>query len=187
MKLKKVNAATALLSMLLLFLHIGYSSYAYLTFYYNPQMKMLTAYPFMVFTCFHAVCGMSSVFMQGDGTRLDLYPKQNFRTILQRLSAAFIFPLLLLHLNTYNLLKSTSENQQMLFFFLLIIVQILFYAVAITHTATSFTRALITLGLLASRERQKALDRVIYIFCAAVFIVAVYAVVKGEVSMFLLS
>lgn len=185
MKLKKVNAATALLSTLLLFLHIGYSAYAYLTFYYNPQFKILTAYPFMILACIHAVCGMSSLFMQGDGTRLDLYPKQNFRTILQRLSAALIFPLLILHINTYSLLKSSSENGQIFFFFLLIIVQILFYAVAITHAAVSFSRALITLGWLASRERQKTLDKIVYVFCAIVFAVTAYAVVRTQLVMFL--
>ena len=55
--------------------------------------------------------GMLTVFLQADGTRLDLYPKQNLRTILQRASAALILPLLILHINTYDLLASTAEAE----------------------------------------------------------------------------
>ena len=88
MRLKKINAALGLLSIVAMLLHIGYTVFAYLAFYYNPTLKLLTAIPFMVLACLHAVCGMLAVFIQADGTRLDLYPKQNLRTILQRASAA---------------------------------------------------------------------------------------------------
>ena len=57
--------------------HIGYTVFAYLTFYCNPTLKLLTAIPFMVLACLHAICGMLTVFLQSDGTRLDLYPRQN--------------------------------------------------------------------------------------------------------------
>ena len=91
MKLKKLNAALGLLTILFMVLHIGYSVFAYLTFYYNPTLKLVFAYPFMVLMCLHAVCGMLNVFTMKDGSRADLYPKQNAGTILQRVSAALIF------------------------------------------------------------------------------------------------
>ena len=77
MKLKKINAALGLLSIVAMLLHIGYTVFAYLAFYYNPTLKLLMAVPFMVLACLHAVCGMLVVFLQSDGTRLDLYPRQN--------------------------------------------------------------------------------------------------------------
>ena len=40
---------------------------------------------------------------------LGLYPKLNMRTVLQRISAALIFPLLIVHLKTFDLLKSASK------------------------------------------------------------------------------
>ena len=80
MKLKKINAALGLLSIAAMLLHIGYTVFAYLAFYYNPTLKLVTAIPFMALACLHAVCGMLTVFLQADGTRLDLYPKQNLRT-----------------------------------------------------------------------------------------------------------
>ena len=72
MGLKKLNAALGLLSILCMLLHMGYSIFAYLTMYYNPQLKNIFAYPFMVLACLHAVCGMLTVFTQKEGGRPDL-------------------------------------------------------------------------------------------------------------------
>ena len=185
MKLKKINAALGLLSIAAMLVHVGYTVVAYLTFYYNESLKYLTAIPFMVLVCLHAVCGMLTIFLQTDGTRLDLYPKQNLRTILQRISAALILPLLILHINTFGLLQSTAQAGQWFWFALLMISQPMFYGVALTHVAVSVTRGLITLGLLGSREKQKRIDRVIYILCAAAFAVSAYVVLKTELAMFL--
>ena len=43
MKLKKLNAALGLLSIAALLVHIGYTVVAYLMYYYNPTLKVLTA------------------------------------------------------------------------------------------------------------------------------------------------
>ena len=138
-----------------------------------------------VMTCLHAICGMSIVFLQKDGTRLDLYPKQNMRTILQRVSAAMIFPLLILHINTFQLLQFSVGKGMYLLFGLLIFMEVLFFATVITHVAVSITGALITLGILSSRKKQIILDRIIYIIGALAFVIAVIAVVKGQITMFI--
>ena len=184
MKAKKINAALGLLSAVALLLHVGYTDYAYLMFFYGPALKLLTAAPFMVLTCLHAVFGMSVMFLQSDGTRLSEYPRQNRATVLQRISAALIFPLLILHLNTYTLLRASAEGGQWLLFALLMLSQPLFYGVALAHVAVSATRAMVTLGWLGDRERQKRIDRIVCVLLAAVFAVSVYAVVKGELGMF---
>ncbi|MBR4344068.1 MAG: hypothetical protein IKP88_15450 [Lachnospiraceae bacterium] len=184
MKLKKINAVLSLLTIFFILIHIGYNVYCYLAFYYNPTLKTITAMPIMVLACLHGICGMISVFLMGDGTRLDLYPKQNKRTIIQRVSAALIFPLLILHLNTFNLLKSSAEENKMILFYTVIFCQILFYAIIIIHTVTSASKAFITLGLLSSPQKQKKLDKIIYIAGALIFVFAVFAVVKTQFSMF---
>ena len=185
MKLKKLNALLGLLSILAMLLHMGYTIVAYLMFYYNPFLKTVFAVPFMVLVCLHAVCGMVTVFLQADGTRLDLYPKQNLRTILQRVSAALILPLLILHINTFSMMKAASEGGQMIVVLLLIVAELLFFATALTHVATSLTKGFITLGLLSSPDMQKKLDVVIYVILAIAFVVAAYAVVSTQVKMFL--
>ena len=185
MPLKKINAALGLLSIAAMLVHIGYTVFAYLAFYYNPTLKLLTAVPFMVLACLHAVCGMLTVFLQSDGTRLELYPRQNARTILQRASAALMLPLLILHINTFGLLRSSAEAGQWIWFALLMLSQPLFYGVVQTHIAVSVTRGLITLGWLSSTEKQKVIDRVVYILCALAFAVSTFVVVRTELAMFL--
>lgn len=185
MVIRKISAALGLFSIAAIMIHIGYTVFAYLTFYYNPTLKVLTAVPFMVAACLHAVCGMVAVFLQSDGTRLDLYPKQNVRTVVQRVTAALIFPLLILHINTYSMLRASAEAGQWFYFALLMLSQPVFYAVTLAHIATSLTRGMITLGWLSDREKQKKIDRAVYIICAVLFAVALWAVVKGQLAMFL--
>ena len=62
--------------------------------------------------------------------------------------------------------------------------QVAFYAVIAAHVATSFSRALITLGLLSSKETQARIDRVTYVVCACLFLVATIVVVRGQLGMF---
>lgn len=185
MKLKKISAAAGLLASVFMLVHIGYTVFAYLAFYYNPFLKVLTAVPFMVLTCVHAVCAMLSVFLQADGTRLNLYPKLNRRTVLQRVSAALILPLLILHINTYEMLRASAESGRWVRFALLLLSQVLFYAVVMTHIAVSASRGLITLGWLASPEKQKKIDRAVYILCAVAFVISAFVVLRTQILMFL--
>ena len=186
MKLKKANAALGLLSALFMLAHIGYSVFCYLTFYYNPVLKTVFSLPVIVVVCMHAILGMLTVFLSSDGTKLDLYPRQNMRTVLKRVSAALIFPLLIVHVNSFGLMKQSAETGNTPLVVLLILTEVVFFAVVITHIATSLTAGLITLGLLESKETQTRLDRIIYVLGALVFAMSAFAVVNGHITMFLL-
>lgn len=186
MKLKKTNAVLGLLSILFMLVHIIYSVFAYLTFYYNPVLKTITAVPFLVAVCLHAVFGMLVVFTHNDGGRMDLYPKQNMRTILQRVSAALIFPLLILHLYTFSLMRMSAEKGYVVFILLLILAELVFFGAVITHVVISLTKGLITLGFLSSEKTIRAIDRVLYVPGALLFAVAAFAVIKGQIGMFLI-
>ena len=186
MRLKKLNAALGLFSIVCMLLHMGYTVFAYLTFFYDPVLKLVFAMPFMVVVCLHAVCGMLTVFLQGDGSRMDLYPKQNMGTLIQRVSAALIFPLLILHINTFSLMQVCAGKGQKGLIVLLIAAELLFFAVVIAHVVISLSKGLITLGLLASRGLQRRIDRTAYVLGAAAFVIAAYAVVKVQIVMFLM-
>ena len=183
MRIKKWNAALSLLTMLLMLVHMGYNAYCYLTFYYNPTVKLWIACPFFLAVALHALCGMKAVFLQGDGMRPDPYPRQNARTVVQRVSAALILPLLLLHLHTFDLLRSAAGNGRWVSLGLLIFAQTLFYGTIVVHIVTSLSRALITLGLLSSREAQRRIDRIVLAAGAVLFVAAACAVVKGQLAM----
>ena len=184
MGLKKASAVLALLTILALLAHVGYNVFCYLTFYYNPMLKTLTAAPVIVFACLHAIAGMCSVFLLGDGTRVGPYQRQNRRTVIQRVSAALIFPLLIVHLNTFGILSDASQHGAWLLFCLVLVAQVAFYAVVAMHVATSFSRALITLGLLSSKKTQAHADRIANVVCACLFLVASFVVVRGQLGMF---
>lgn len=185
LKLKKCNAVLGLLTILALFAHMAYNVFAYATMYYNPTLKTLTVAPIIVFMCLHAVTGMCSVFLLGDGTRVDPYLRQNRRTVAQRVSAALIFPLLIVHMNTFSLLQGSSAAGNWLVFGLLVFAQIAFYAAVCLHVATSFSRAFITLGLLSSRETQAKIDCVAGVVCACLFLVTTFVVTRGQLAMFI--
>ena len=186
MRLKKINAVLGLLSILLLLMHMGYTIWAYLTFTYNPTMKLAFAVPFMVVACLHAICGMLAVFTQADGTRLNLYRKLNRRTIVQRVTAALILPLLILHINTFTLMSVCVENGQTLLILLLIVAELAFFACVIAHVAVSLTSGLVTLGLLTSEKTRKVLDRIMYAVGALAFVGAAFVIIKVQAFMFLM-
>lgn len=184
MILKKTNAVLGLLSSIAVVVHMAYNCFCYLTFYYNPALKLVTSVPLMVLMCGHAICGMCAVFLLGDGTRLDLYPQKNRKTIIQRISAALIFPLLIVHLKTFEAMKSLSENGIWIGFALLMVLQLLFYVVITVHTSISFSKACITLGLLVDEKKVRLTDRIVALVMTALLLVTSFAVVKGELSMF---
>lgn len=186
MKLKKVNAVLALLSTLALIIHIGYNTFSYLTFFYSPYLKTLTTLPFIIFCCAHAICGMCSLFFLSDGTKLDIYQRENRQTIIQRITAAFIFPLLVVHLKTFDLLKSFAISSNWVPFIIVIIIQILFFGVAISHACVSFSKALITLGILKRKDKLDKVNTAADVIGFVLFVGAVYAVISGEVFMFVM-
>ena len=163
---------------------MAYNCFCFLTFYYNPALKLVTSVPLMVLMCAHAICGMCAVFLLGDGTRLDLYPQKNKKTIIQRISAALIFPLLIVHLKTFEAMKSLSESGIWIGFALLMVLQLLFYVVITVHTSVSFSKACITLGLLVDEKKVRLTDRIVAFVMTALLLVTSFAVVKGELTMF---
>ena len=70
-------------------------------------------------------------------------------------------------------------------FVLLMALQILFYADVLVHTALSLSKGLITLGIIQDRNKLKILDKVVFVVCAAAFLFASFAVIKGQLTMFL--
>ncbi len=181
---KKSNAVLGLLSSIAVVVHMAYNCFCFLTFYYNPVLKLVTSVPLMVLMCAHAICGMCAVFLLGDGTRLDLYPQKNKKTIIQRISAALIFPLLIVHLKTFEAMKSLSESGIWIGFALLMVLQLLFYVVITVHTSVSFSKACITLGLLVDEKKVRLTDRIVAFVMTALLLVTSFAVVKGELTMF---
>ena len=185
MKLKKCNAVLSLLTVLALLLHVGYVFYAYLTFDYNASIQKVLSRIVEALVCVHGVLGMCLVFLMGDGTRLGDYPRQNLSTVLQRVSAALLFPLLLVHVKTFSLLGSFAAEGRMTGFAVVLALQVLFYADVAVHVVTSLPRALITLGWLRRERTRRVLDRVLWVLGALIFAALTVTVVRTELIIFM--
>ena len=181
---KKINAILSLAIIALLIVHISYEIYAYLTYYYNPVLTKVIAYAVLVSGCLHILLSCYGVFVLHDKGNGLKYPALNVRTVIQRISAAVMAVLLVLHLNTFTALKNTSQTNRVLFFAVLGL-QLLFYAAALLHTGVSVSNAFITLGLIGSSKGRKKLDVAVWILCVILFAAAAFVVTNTQIAMFL--
>ena len=182
MKIKKANAVVALVLIALLILHLAYEVWSYLRFYYNPVLTAWIGYGFVAATGLHVVLSIVSLVRGHDGSRLSVYPKENRRTIVQRLSAVCILALLFFHIKTGDWIAGHVGGFPL--FVVLIILQLLFWLMVFLHIATSFSRALITLGLLSGRRAQRAVDVAVSILCAAAAVIAAMIVIRTQLFLF---
>ena len=182
MKIKKANAAVGLLIIALLLVHVGYEVYMYLAFKYDPVTTAVIGYGFGALVMVHVVLSVYSVMKLHDGSRLRTYAKLNARTIVQRLSAAGILLLLPLHIKTGDWVASKTGG--LAFFAFLMIAGVLFHAMLFLHIASSFSRALITLGLLESRKTQRILDVLAAVLCAGAFLYASSVIIPTQMFLF---
>ena len=184
MKIKKINAVLSLITVLLLVAHIGYNAFCFLTMYYNPVLKQVFSVPFMTAVLLHAVLGMLSVFLLSDGTNLTEYPRQNWKTILQRTTAALFFPLLLVHINSFDIYTSAASEGKYFLFYFIMFCDVCFYFITAMHVSVSISRALVTLGLISSPKTQQKIDNVALTVALIVVIIAGAIIVRGLISMF---
>ena len=162
-KLKKINAAMAFLVILSLFCHAGTMCVSLWTGWYNFLIAKTFAYITVIALAFHVLFSLILFFFVHDGANLK-YTKENRTAFLQRASALAILILLHAHVNAYSHM-STGEvltTGQTIFYCL---TELLFFASVMTHVAVSFSKGLITLGLVSSAETIHRIDIAAYIIC----------------------
>ena len=182
MKVKKINAVLGLLAIGLLFTHVIYEIYSYFTFYYNPMVTVIIAYGFVTIMMLHAVISMTMLGVIHDGNSITKYPGENIRTILQRASVGGLLLLLPFHIKTGDWI--TKKFGGFGFFVVLVILGVLFWAFTFIHIGASFTRALITLGIIKSNKAKNILDWIIWIICGILFVLSVFVIIKTQVALF---
>lgn len=169
-KLKKINAAMAFLVILSLCGHAGTMCFSLWTGWYNLLIAKTLAYITVTLLAFHVLCALILFFFVHDGANLK-YPKKNMATILQRASAIIMLALLYVHTISYSgaATGETLTVGQTIFYCL---TELLFFASVMTHIAVSFSKGLITLGLVSSAETVHKIDIAAYIICALVMLAA---------------
>ena len=182
MKVKKINAVLGLLAIGLLFTRVIYEIYSYFTFYYNPKVTVIIAYGFVTCMMLHAVISMTMLGVIHDGNTIEKYPKENIRTILQRASVGGLLLLLPFHIKTGDWIAKKFGGFS--FLVVLIILGVLFWAFTFIHVGASFTRALITLGIIKTSKTQKILDWIIWVICGILFLLSVFIIIKTQIALF---
>ena len=178
MKLKKANAILGLPAILILLTHAIYQIIAYILFIYNPAVTKILAWATVALVSLHAVLGMSIVMFSHEGSAVMKYKKENFRTILQRGSAIGIMVTMILHIKAFDILKSGTAG-----LIAAELIQLLFFSCVFTHIATSFSNALVTLGLIEDMGRKNRIDRAIYIICALICLAAIPVVGRTYIAL----
>lgn len=184
MKLKKLNAVLGLLLAAVCLTHITLEVYYGTTLKDILKLLKLTAHICGGICFTHALISVYMVFFVHERPkRGTAYPKENIQTLIQRLSAAAMFILLFFHTMLSKMLTTHRENG-LWFFIICITVAILFFATVFLHISVSFTRALITLGLITSRETQRKIDRVLWVLMILGFLAASILLTRAYYHLF---
>ena len=176
MKLKRCNAVMGLLTIVLLLAHGGFEMVAFIRFLYNPVATKVFGLLILCALICHMITGMSIMMFSRDGTETGKYSRLNRGTIVQRASAIGILVFLFGHLNAFDLMNSHVGGAFSLI--AAIILQALFFGCVFLHVGTSFSKALITLGILESLETKKRIDRVVWILLAIAYIAIMVVISK---------
>lgn len=167
MRLKKINAVLGLLTFALFFTHGIYQDVSYIVFYYNPILTKVLAYALAAAFTLHAVLSMVIVFRKNDTVKID-YKKRNIKTLIQRDTGMLSILLLPFHAGGIGLMGKTYGTPA---FYVIEFLSFMFIGVISTHLAISFSKALITLGLVSDEKKVKIIDRAVAVISALFFIV----------------
>ena len=179
MRLKKINACFALLTIFLFFAHFIYQAVSYILFFYHPVVTKVLGYSLVGVMLLHAILACISVFGKHDSKSI-FYPGLNLQTLLQRVSMCAIACLLPLHIFSYPILQKTAGT---VLLYLFEGVMILFYASMFLHIAVSFSKALITFGLLSDNKKRKIMDVVMTVICVIGFVAVSFIITMTHLKL----
>lgn len=161
MLLRKINAGLSLLSTLFLLEHA-----VFIALYIFSHGRILNPIPYAAWilaglVAMHAFISIDlaiSAHMDGGKQKYKSYSKMNISTVIQRVSGVSLVLLITLHIAGATGAMTPPRLIHS-------VVPPLFFLVALTHTAVSFSKALITLGI-GSARFVRAADIVMKLICA---------------------
>ena len=178
MALKKTNAVISWILIALLLVHI-YTTLVYLlTGRFDLQIMMKVPRALAIVCVIHVCISLAIVFFMHDGSDFTKYGKLNQRTFMQRLSGLLILLLVHPHVKLFAsfIYESVplSAGRKILVF----VVEMLFFGAIYTHLECSFSRSLITMGLIRSEKTEHAVDIAARALCALGFAVTFFALAR---------
>lgn len=125
----------------------------------------------------HVVLCIVSYYPRRGVLNFHRYRKENWRLITQRISGIVILILLYPHMRVLHLIISGATFSGGAKF-LVLVTEILFAGAAFLHLSVSFSRSMLTLGLLKNDRMEKLVDYVTWIICGLLMVLTVAARIR---------
>lgn len=170
MRLKKLNAVTALAVIISLIGHIGVMTYSLWTGWYNYIICKTFPHIAIALMIVHVLLSIIIFFFYNDGSEVK-YKNLNIGTVLQRATAIIIMILIHFHMKAYaHVVTGEVLSAGMTAF--RIVTELLFFSAVLVHIAVSFGKAFITLGIGSSGKAIQNITRIAFVICAVILLAA---------------
>lgn len=175
--IKKWNAVCSWMLTLFLLGHMLTMSIPVLTGGQDYSDCQILAEGIVATVLIHVVLCIVSYYPRRGVLNFHRYRKENWRLITQRISGIVILILLYPHMRVLHLIisgASFSGGAK----FLVLVTEILFAGAAFLHLSVSFSRSMLTLGLLRNDRMEKLVDYVTWIICGLLMVLTVAARIR---------
>lgn len=175
--IKKWNAVCSWMLTLFLLGHMLTMSIPMLTGGQDYSDCQILARGIVATVLIHVVLCIVSYYPRRGILNFHRYRKANWRLITQRISGIVILILLYPHMRVLHLIisgASFSGGAK----FLVLVTEILFAGAAFLHLSVSFSRSMLTLGLLKNDRMEKLVDYVTWIICGLLMVLTVAARIR---------
>lgn len=175
--IKKWNAVCSWMLTLFLLGHMLTMSIPMLTGGQDYSDCQILARGIVATVLIHVVLCIVSYYPRRGILNFHRYRKANWRLITQRISGIVILILLYPHMRVLHLIisgASFSGGAK----FLVLVTEILFAGAAFLHLTVSFSRSMLTLGLLKNDRMEKLVDYVTWIICGLLMVLTVAARIR---------
>ena len=175
--IKKWNAVCSWMLTLFLLGHMLTMSIPMLTGGQDYSDCQILAEGIVATVLIHVVLCIVSYYPRRGILNFHRYRKENWRLITQRISGIVILILLYPHMRVLHLIisgASFSGGAK----FLVLVTEILFAGAAFLHLSVSFSRSMLTLGLLRNDRMEKLVDCVTWIICGLLMVLTVAARIR---------
>lgn len=177
MLLKKINTICTWIIIGFLLGHLGTMSYSMLTGWYDYSVCKRLAHGTAAVVAIHVMISLILVFFYHDGADFSKYKKQNRRILLQRASGLIIIALVHLHTKAFGFIVTGMPLSVADKSFLLI-TEFLFFGSIFVHLGISFSRSLISMGMIRSDTVQKRVDCLLGILCVLLLVITMVALTR---------
>lgn len=175
--IKKWNAVCSWMLTLFLLGHMLTMSIPVLTGGQDYSDCQILAGGIVATVLIHVVLCIVSYYPRRGVLNFHRYRKENWRLITQRISGIVILILLYPHTRVLHLIISGATFSGGAKF-LVLVTEILFAGAAFLHLSVSFSRSMLTLGLLKNDRMEKLVDYVTWIICGLLMVLTVAARIR---------